>query len=441
MNQAREILVSKLYWAPGLDPSLQDGTVTYVNALEIGHSGGEVAKYSIPHYASFGQSFGPLALDEILRFCSGLRSRLVCQTGSTTTNQLCLTTAPDNPQAHSNGSVLVGAFLVLSENWSAEEVANVLGRDSERAFPCTWGKTLNNPNSWVMKVKHCWEGLAVAREHGWIDLKCLSDDVLLEDACSWYKALAVTYDCAWLVPSKILVSSDPISTFCDPNPQTFNALWEDEDDVSTAASTPDSYKFSPSDDKEKIVDVDVQSLQSLFVDPESLRQITPRQVMKSRSFRAFLQECGVTHVIRNNFSNERGLPRPSYEGSHWKTFDIEHIDLQFNDGTVPPKSVVSKALAVTGNTLESKTGAVLIHCKSGFGRSVLLACCLAIHEFDIPGSALFGWSRIVRPGAFNTIDQENFIVSLKGREDLLRYANRVTSVEVGEKTSCGCIVQ
>eukprot|EP00972_Heterocapsa_arctica_P115713 16449330-Heterocapsa_arctica.AAC.1 len=41
--------------------------------------------------------------------------------------------------------------------------------------------------------------------------------------------------------------------------------------------------------------------------------------------------------------------------------------------------------------------AVLVHCKGGFGRSVVFACCLLIWEHDIPGRQLLGWVRVVRP--------------------------------------------
>merc|ERR1719188_2778471 len=63
-------------------------------------------------------------------------------------------------------------------------------------------------------------------------------------------------------------------------------------------------------------------------------------------------------------------------------------------------------------------GAILVHCKGGFGRSVVLSCILLIHMFDVPGRSVLGWSRIARPGAITTPEQEAFLCKLRGRADL-----------------------
>jgi hypothetical protein len=463
-----EIIPSVVYWAPGLDPCLRKRTLNYVNALEVGHSDGEVATYRVPHYGdAMLRAFGPFALDEILRFCRGVHSIVHFNTevdidepldrhfehAVVAKLPLCLTTALGDSKAHTNACVLLGAYLILCENWSASEVANKLGKDdSERVFRGSWVE------SWVLKVSHCWEGLMAARDHGWIDLDCLRDDALLETTCEQFKTMAYTYDCAWLVPSKILVSADPITTLCDPNPQTFTGLWEDDDDVSTIASTRDTTTSSPcvsTDDSPARSEFPESDIPTFFhpmscVEPsqselEALHTPTKQcsyAERKTQSFRGFLQDCGVSLVIRNNLPGERGMPRESYDGVHWKTYDIEHIDLQFCDGAVPPQSVISSALSSSLSMLESDLGAILVHCKGGLGRSVTLACCLACYKYDIPGSALLGWARITRPGAFNTVRQEEFLLSLGGRVDILRLANKHRDgADLGAKVSCGCVLQ
>lgn len=450
-----EILPSTLYWAPGLDPSRQAGGVTYANALQIGHSEGKDAKFHVAHYNSCGEAFGPLPLDAILRFCKGLTSRLNALSG-----RLCLITPPRNSEAYANASVLLGGYLILSENWSVEAVVEVLGKNtSELRFSGT------GAGSWNMIVRHCWEGLMAARKFDWIDLDCLRDDALLESTCKQFNAMAFTYDCAWLVPSKIMVSSDPITTLCDPNPETFNDLWEAEGDgapsapvsqsnVSLKGSLPEVGEGSqcvPTDNKlSSINDLDELSTKA----SESSYQAPPFSATSNlqssatlngngakQSFRSFSQTCGVSLVIRNNSIVERGMPRPSYDRKRWKAYYVEHLDLPVPDGAVPPRSVIARALTSAQNVLEADLGAVLIHCKSGFGRSVTLACCLACYHYDIPGSALFGWARIIRPGAFNSVDQEKFILSLKGRADVERFAKTGETMKLGATASCGCVLQ
>merc|ERR1719162_1221399 len=66
--------------------------------------------------------------------------------------------------------------------------------------------------------------------------------------------------------------------------------------------------------------------------------------------------------------------------------------------------------------------AILVHCKAGFGRSVVVACCLLIHWYDLPGRAVLGWARILRPGAITTVAQEVFLTRLRGRRDLEKYS-------------------
>jgi len=58
----------------------------------------------------------------------------------------------------------------------------------------------------------------------------------------------------------------------------------------------------------------------------------------------------------------------------------------------------------------------------GFGRSVVLAACLAIERVDISGAAALGLFRIMRPGAITTRRQEAFLKSFKGAADVRRFA-------------------
>mmetsp|Transcript_48786 Transcript_48786/g.115958 ORF Transcript_48786/g.115958 Transcript_48786/m.115958 type:complete len:560 (+) Transcript_48786:95-1774(+) len=141
---------------------------------------------------------------------------------------------------------------------------------------------------------------------------------------------------------------------------------------------------------------------------------------------------GVRLIVRANHPNEPGLKEigGSYDPEQLRSQGLEHFNAPFNDthGAVPSGPAIGKVL----EQCDAANGAVMFHCKGGFGRSVLLACCYLIHKHDIPGSALLGWARMVRPGAIITGEQEKFLIGLKGREDLRKY--------VSEECAC-CVLQ
>merc|ERR1719282_2044203 len=97
---------------------------------------------------------------------------------------------------------------------------------------------------------------------------------------------------------------------------------------------------------------------------------------------------------------------------------IQHFDLPVSDigGGVPnPRTV---AAMIDHCAMRSPSShAILVHCKGGFGRSMVLACCFLIYQYNIPGCALLGWARIVRPGAITTREQESFLCCLHGQAE------------------------
>jgi len=145
---------------------------------------------------------------------------------------------------------------------------------------------------------------------------------------------------------------------------------------------------------------------------------------------SWCEERGITSVIRLNFSAEPGLKEfgGSYDQTHLLHHGLHHVDIPVVDknGGLPDASTIKEVLedfgTHTGHCNPSK--AVLVHCKGGFGRSMVIACCLVIYKYDVPGRALLGWARIVRPGAITTSMQEKFLCSLGGRADLKSYLAR-----------------
>jgi protein-tyrosine phosphatase len=169
----------------------------------------------------------------------------------------------------------------------------------------------------------------------------------------------------------------------------------------------------------------------------------------------FLQDEGVVAVVRVNYSDEPGLQElgGSYKPQELESGGIKHIDMPIRDkvGAVPPLTLIREFLEEidrvmvqspaksfgyhrsqsldwldsprrppTKPRMSPDAGAIAVHCKSGFGRSVVFGCLLVIHLYDVPGRALIGWSRMVRPGCLCTFEQEALLCSIGGRADLHR---------------------
>eukprot|EP00931_Biecheleriopsis_adriatica_P004267 TRINITY_DN10596_c0_g1_i1.p1 TRINITY_DN10596_c0_g1~~TRINITY_DN10596_c0_g1_i1.p1 ORF type:complete len:542 (+),score=58.73 TRINITY_DN10596_c0_g1_i1:45-1670(+) len=150
-------------------------------------------------------------------------------------------------------------------------------------------------------------------------------------------------------------------------------------------------------------------------------------------FFSFLQELNVSVVVRANLLKETGMVDESYDSRRLRDLGFSHLNLPFPDyhGAVPPRDNIAKLLQGTEQLLQDGY-AVCVHCKGGFGRSVLYACCVAIYQFDVPGEAMLGWARVARPGAITTAEQEKFLCSLTGRASL---------EAMNASKGCCCVVQ
>jgi predicted protein tyrosine phosphatase len=161
-----------------------------------------------------------------------------------------------------------------------------------------------------------------------------------------------------------------------------------------------------------------------------------------KSFSDFLEESEVKLMVRCNYSHEHGMPNMTYSAADLKQYGVDHKDIQFvdRDGGLPGRYHVEAMLKAGAPMLEGDAGSILVHCKGGFGRSVVLACCLAIHTYDISGRALLGWVRIARPGAITNVLQEEFLISLQGRADVARFAGTRQPAVNEDTAQAGCHV-
>ncbi len=106
---------------------------------------------------------------------------------------------------------------------------------------------------------------------------------------------------------------------------------------------------------------------------------------------------------------------------------IEHYELYFPDGSVPPfDSIVKKFLLIADTTLPihlllpnefpvpepGTRGAMGIHCKAGLGRTGTLICCWIMKTFRWTAREAISWCRIMRPGSV-VGPQQNWLANME----------------------------
>lgn len=77
----------------------------------------------------------------------------------------------------------------------------------------------------------------------------------------------------------------------------------------------------------------------------------------------------MTRVIRLN--------EPKYDKQTFIDGGINHSDLFFIDGSVPPEEIVEEFFKIA----ESEPGAIAVHCKAGLGRTGTLIGLYAMKHF------------------------------------------------------------
>ncbi|CAK0810346.1 unnamed protein product, partial [Prorocentrum cordatum] len=481
-----DIIPSKLAWAAEGQTVYAGGPhASYFRLAtwEIDAQAFEHGAFRVMHYdrKCLGSAFGPLSLVQAVLFS----------------------------EERANVAVLLGCYLITREGWTVDQVARALPAEAEVRFPCQWDRACKRQDP-VMAVRDCWDGIQLAKNLRWLS-SGPGENVHVSLSISQQLRMLAEYDAAWMIPDKVLVMADPMTTIRDPNPTTCShfsgrprveeSIWDMEPPVmkrqdathqrqvtadTCDTSNPDSDSLSAGGAlgppctgfKLKMIFEKINSGSTTLRDDDhpgenaedgsskdSIASVCKRDnrdglgVSKARSdvvipdFVTFCHMNRISTIVRTNSGQEEGLVEDggSYHPSQVYRHGIRHVDMFVNDtkGSLPSVEVIWQFLDLArqmgllkenADGLSDESPALLVHCKSGFGRSVLLACCLIIFAYDVPGRALLGWARLVRPGAITVREQELFLCGLDGREDLQRMIEEARSMQPphGELTCQSC---
>jgi len=415
--------------------------------------------YFSPEQVGAASRYGPISLEVILAFCKTLDGAL---RGVAAPGLVCVACSR-RPGAYPNSLLLVGAFLILERKFPAKEVVQMLLNSkkctplavSEQRFPPPWKKNAEwSVNS--LTIRDCFEGLEAAVKYGWFDYTSFS--------VGSYRATALAFDCVPVfsvglaledtdsaAPAKdrtlvkFWVGADPVTTVVDPQrrsrPSTPASPGSDVARTKSARSvkslsrptTSGELGGSARDNLQTLRRTVTMTQQRLFLRSENADVAKERpsgsddEVARPADLHAFgswlRDDLRCQLVVRVNQSGERNLPPGGSYGVFFEEhFDMQQLELPFVDGTAPPPHVVASLVGAVRELMAQEGGegcagiSVLVHCKSGLGRSMSCLGALAMELIpELRPSAYFGWARLVRPGAIQTRVQEDFLRALEKR--------------------------
>ena len=88
------------------------------------------------------------------------------------------------------------------------------------------------------------------------------------------------------------------------------------------------------------------------------------------------------------------LNKKYYDERKFINAGINHIELYYLDGSVPPIRILKKVL----EAIEGCDGAIAVHCKAGLGRAGTCTASWIMKKYRMTAAETIGWMRICRPG-------------------------------------------
>jgi hypothetical protein len=224
-----------------------------------------------------------------------------------------------------------------------------------------------------------------------LDPATLDDAAKIDGMCSGILSRSAMFDMAWLIPGFLMVGADPMTVTVDPNPMTCSRLLPDRQEQESRGDS--EVASTASSEAATVNSVDTVCKDYDFSGTATFGGLVRASDRWPTDFATLFQEIGVGLVVRANFDGEPGMQTKGYSNDAFAAQGLLQANIRILDqhGGLPKPQDVARLLEVAEVFMHEKDHAVMIHCKGGFGRSVVLAACLAIDRFHFSGAAALGF--------------------------------------------------
>ena len=106
----------------------------------------------------------------------------------------------------------------------------------------------------------------------------------------------------------------------------------------------------------------------------------------------------LVHFSRRNVGLVVRLNSQLYSPSYFTALGINHLDMIFDDGTVPPIQMVREFINIAHDMITVKKKAIGVHCKAGLGRTGCLIGAYLIYKNGFTANEVIAYMRFMRPG-------------------------------------------
>ncbi|BFZ61641.1 cell division control protein 14 [Saitoella coloradoensis] len=108
------------------------------------------------------------------------------------------------------------------------------------------------------------------------------------------------------------------------------------------------------------------------------------------------------NIVMDYFENHEvglvvRLNKPLYDKREFEDRGIAHVDMYFDDGTVPELDMVKKFL-ILAEEMISNDKKIAVHCKAGLGRTGCLIGAYLIYKYAFTANEVIAYMRVCRPG-------------------------------------------
>ena len=106
----------------------------------------------------------------------------------------------------------------------------------------------------------------------------------------------------------------------------------------------------------------------------------------------------LSHFAKRNVGVVVRLNSELYSPTYFTALGIDHIDMIFEDGTVPPLPMVKKFIKLSHDMINIRRKAIAVHCKAGLGRTGCLIGAYLIYRHGFTANEVIAYMRFMRPG-------------------------------------------